>query len=207
MKPTLAFIILIAVIFILSFFHLKKDPVRSVQYILSKPKAILIQPLGDFDTKLAKQNLKALSKNHYGCQLLKPIPHFPTSYYKPRDRYRADSILKFLRYKYGPDTVVIALSRQDISTTKKLIKDWGIMGLAHSPGNVCVVSTYRLDKNKLSEQLYKVSIHELGHTQGLPHCPDTTCYMRDASGGNPLNYEKDFCPKCKKVMQLKGWKV
>lgn len=81
------------------------------------------------------------------------------------------------------------------------------MGLAHSPGNVCVVSTYRLYKNKLAEQLYKVSIHELDHIQGLPHCPDTTCYMRDASGSYPLNSENDFCAKCKKFMQLKGWKV
>ena len=207
MKHAFSCIILIVVICVLAFFLLKKDSASGVQYIISKPKVILIQPLGDFDTKLAKLNLKALSNNHYGCRLLKPIPHFPASYSKPRDRYRADSILKFLRYKYGPDTLVIALSRQDISATKKLIKDWGIMGLAHSPGNVCVVSAYRLVKDKLAEQLYKVSIHELGHTQGLPHCPDTTCYMRDASGGNPLNSENDFCAKCKKFMQLKGWKV
>ena len=54
-------------------------------------------------------------------------------------------------------------------------------------------------------QLFKVSIHELGHTQGLPHCAVKYCFMRDAEGRNPTNDEKDFCPACKTFLKQKGW--
>jgi len=29
--------------------------------------------------------------------------------------------------------------------------------------------------------------------------------MGDAEGGNPTNQEKEFCPKCKKVLIKAGW--
>lgn len=205
MKCILTILFTLILICIYSCTNFEIEPVRRVQFIISKPKVLLIQPLGDFNQSLAKENLKSLKKNFPSSRLLPSIPLFPNAYYKPRDRYRADSILKFTRYKYGIDTLMLLMTHRDISVTKNRIKDWGVMGLAHRPGNVCVVSTYRLDKSKLAEQLYKVSIHELGHTQGLPHCPIKSCYMRDASGGNPLDEEKGFCPSCKKVMENKGW--
>lgn len=54
-------------------------------------------------------------------------------------------------------------------------------------------------------QLFKVAIHELGHTEGLPHCPVKSCFMRDSEGRNPTNEEKEFYPKCKKQLIDKGW--
>lgn len=195
------------VIICLILFLVPKDIKRTVQFVVSKPRVLIIQPLGDFNRGLAKKNLANLKKNFPSSRLLQNINLPSVAYYQPRDRYRAYSILNYYRYRYGVDTILILMTHRDISVTKKLIKDWGIMGLAHSPGNVCVVSTYRLDKSKLEEQLYKVSIHELGHTQGLPHCPEKTCYMRDASGGNPLDEEKGFCSSCKKVMENKGWTI
>lgn len=207
MKRILLLLCICITICFTAYYYFQKEPLRRVQYIISKPRVLLIQPLGDFNSQLARENLKSLKKNFPSSRLLPTIPIFLSAYYKPRDRYRADSILKITRYKYGIDTLMILMTHRDISVTKNRIVDWGIMGLAHRPGNVCVVSTYRLDKNKLIEQLYKVSIHELGHTQGLPHCPIKSCYMRDASGGNPLDEEKDFCPSCKKVMENKGWRI
>jgi archaemetzincin len=81
------------------------------------------------------------------------------------------------------------------------------MGLGFCPGNVCVASTFRLSKKNLKEQFYKVAIHELGHTQGLPHCEDKSCFMRDAEGGNPLNEEHGFCEVCKLFLKSKGWEL
>jgi len=195
------------IICLLAYFLIPKDGKRTVQFIVSKPRVLIIQPLGDFNRGLAKENLTSLKKKFPSSRLLQNIKLPSAAYYQPRDRYRADSILNIYRYRYGIDTILLLMTHRDISVTKKRIKDWGIMGLAHSPGNVCVVSTYRLDKKKLIEQLYKVSIHELGHTQGLRHCPNTSCYMRDASGGNPLDEETGFCSDCKKVMEMKGWNI
>ena len=81
------------------------------------------------------------------------------------------------------------------------------MGLGYTPGQACVVSTYRLAASGRDSQLYKVAVHELGHTQGLQHCKDTTCFMRDAEGGNHLDAEKGFCPDCKRFLRNKGWRL
>ena len=53
----------------------------------------------------------------------------------------------------------------------------------------------------------KVVVHELGHTTGLPHCPDKTCYMRDAKGGDHSDNEKGFCENCKRHLAGNGWKL
>lgn len=62
------------------------------------------------------------------------------------------------------------------------MKDFGVMGLGYRPGKACVASSFRLNKENLDEQFYKIAIHELGHTQGLSHCPEKMCFMRSAEG-------------------------
>lgn len=125
-------------------------------------------------------------------------------FYAKRKRYRADSLISYLKHMPAPSHVIVGLTQQDISTTKGDIADWGVMGLGACPGNACVVSTFRLSKKNLSDQLFKVVIHEIGHTQGLQHCPIQTCYMRDAEGGNPTDQETGFCEKCKEVLASRG---
>ena len=137
--------------------------------------------------------------------LLKPIELPSSAFYKARNRYRADSIIAQLQRKSTKETVILALTGKDISTTKKGVGDWGIMGLGFRPGNACVASDFRLSGKEKLMQFFKVSIHEIGHTQGLPHCPVKTCFMRDAEGRNPTNEEVDFCPKCKEVLIGKGF--
>jgi len=79
------------------------------------------------------------------------------------------------------------------------------MGLGDQPGNACVLSTYRLSKTNLLSQLNKLALHELGHTQGLPHCDNQKCFMRDAEAGNHFDEETDFCDSCKSFLKRKGW--
>ena len=170
-------------------------------------KVIVIQPLGDFSNKHIKAIQDSL-KNINPHTILRQSESLPqNAYFKPRNRYRADSLLKYLKQFSGPDTVVIGLTYKDISTTKGQYKDWGVMGLGYCPGSACVVSTFRLKKETIASQFYKVCVHELGHTQGLPHCKEKTCFMRDAEGGNPVDEETDFCPSCKKHLIAKGWKL
>ena len=79
------------------------------------------------------------------------------------------------------------------------------MGLGLCPGNACIASSFRLSKTENMRQLFVISIHELGHTQGLSHCLLKTCFMRDAEGKNPTNEETEFCPKCKNYLVKRGW--
>jgi archaemetzincin len=170
-------------------------------------RVVVLQPLGNFSANEAKIVLEKIRQINPDV-ILRPAMPFPTeAYYKPRNRYRAEIILEHLSKNTGRDTVIAALSARDISTTKGDVYDWGVMGLGYRPGNACLISTFRLSPKNRREQFYKVVLHELGHTQGLPHCLDKTCLMRDAEGGNPLDDEKDFCASCKGSLVAQHWKL
>ncbi|PBQ33306.1 Zn-dependent protease [Sphingobacteriaceae bacterium] len=175
----------------------------------STEKVIIInvQPLGDFSAKQTSFIVNELKKVYSKVILNKPINFPKSAYYEPRKRYRADSLIKFLRGITEQDHVTIALTDKDISTTKGKVQDFGIMGLGYQPGRSCVVSTFRLAKQNLNTQFFKVAVHELGHTQGLPHCSVKTCYMRDAEGKNHLEEETCFCETCGKHLSDRGWKL
>ena len=177
------------------------------QSIRKAGKVIILQPLGDFSTQQAELVYKEVKSVNPNTFLRKPLPLPSTAYYPSRGRYRADSLIRYLARFGSADTVLAGLTGKDISTTKGQIKDWGVMGLGYCPGNACIISTYRLSKTDLDSQFYKVVMHELGHTEGLPHCMDMTCFMRDAEGGNPLNKEKGFCPVCKRFLISRGWNI
>ena len=170
-------------------------------------KVIVLQPLGDFQLNQAKKVLTQIKTINSDVVLRQNISFPENSFYKPRNRFRADSIIKNLRNQIGNDSVIVGLSNYDISTTKNGIKDWGVMGLGYKPGKACVVSDFRLSNKNKSEQFYKLVLHELGHTAGLPHCITKTCLMRDAKGRNPFDQEKDFCNNCKKFLKSKGWQL
>lgn len=174
---------------------------------MNPQKVIVIQPLGNFELEQSNKVLSEIKTINSNVVLRENIPFPENAYYKPRNRYRADSIIKSLKNKIGQDSVIVGLSNCDISTTKNGIKDWGVMGLGYRPGKSCVVSDFRLNAKNKSQQFYKLVLHELGHTAGLPHCKVKTCLMRDAEGGNPLDEEKDFCLNCNSYLKSKGWQL
>ncbi len=165
---------------------------------------VKIIPLGNIDKKTVDRLVKNLSVVLPATELVSAEPMPAHAYYKPRNRYRADSIIMWLRNRVVKDEIWIGITSQDISTTKADNPDSGVMGLGYQPGNSCVASDYRLKHKK---SLFKVAIHELGHTAGLPHCPEMNCYMRDAKGGNPTDEETGFCKSCKKHLLNKGWRL
>jgi len=139
-------------------------------------------------------------------------------------RYRADTLIRFLRDKDNKQNVgyILGLINEDISTTKytdfasKTIKkpenkykDWGIFGLGFRPGKSCIVSIFRLQKKVSKQQfisrLKKISCHEIGHNFGLPHCPNTDCIMQDAAETIKTidQVELHLCGACKNKIGLK----
>lgn len=175
------------------------------EYASHADRVIVIQPFDGFSPRLANHIYEDIRSLHRHVLLKAPIALPQQAFYAPRSRYRAELLIQYLSQWGSADTVVIGLTHKDISTTKGEVADWGILGLGYCPGVSCIVSTFRLSKADLLSQFYKVAVHELGHTQGLPHCPEKTCFMRDAEGGNPLNQEKGFCTSCKSFLAKKGW--
>ncbi|AZA90519.1 archaemetzincin-like protein [Chryseobacterium nakagawai] len=167
---------------------------------------ILIQPFRGIQSEKVKTVAEGIKKVYPNVKVLEAIDFPGNAYYKERNRYRADSTIKFLNTKTREGFVTIGLTSKDISVTKGKIKDFGVMGLGYRPGKACIASDFRVNKKNSDEQFYKIAIHELGHTQGLPHCPEKMCFMRDAEGKNPTNEETDFCKKCKTFLISKNWK-
>jgi archaemetzincin len=175
-------------------------------YLPPASRVFVIQPFSDMPTGQTNLIYKKMKDISPKTILRNAIPLPLSAYYSQRNRYCADSIINYLDHFGSADTVIIGLTTKDISTTKGKIIDWGVMGLGFQPGNACIVSTYRLSKTNLSDQLFKISLHELGHTQGLPHCKNKFCYMRDAEGGNHLDEETNFCASCRSFLESKGWR-
>ncbi|ASW76252.1 hypothetical protein IQ37_16755 [Chryseobacterium piperi] len=191
-------------IFLILLFSCSDTPKKSKKE--KKEIVILIQPFNDIKPERVRFVTAEIKKIYPNIKILDAIDLPENAYYKERKRYKADSIIKFLSEKTEDGFITIGLTSKDISTTKGKIKDFGIMGLGYRPGKACVASNFRLNHKKIDEQFFKIAIHELGHTQGLKHCPEKTCFMRSAEGKNPTDEEIDFCQKCKTFLKNKNWK-
>ena len=174
---------------------------------VSTPKkklSIHLQPMGDFSQQQAILLQKEM-KEHLCLGIGADIKvcsniELPAScLYKPRNRYWAGKLLDYLKTE-AKDTVTIGLTNKDISTSIHAQYNYGIMGLSLKPGNACIVSTFRM---KRKDDLWKVTIHELLHSRGLPHCKQDNprCIMQDAHGKNTFYMKQDICEDCKKRMK------
>lgn len=172
-----------------------------------QPIKISIQPFTDISKADVEYVYAELKKVYPNIEIKRSIDLPSSAFYSARNRYRADSIIHYLKRNTPKGYVTIGLTTKDISTTKNGVKDWGVMGLGYRPGRSCVASSFRLANDQKRTQLFKVAVHEIGHTQNLPHCSVKTCFMRDAEGGNPTNEEKEFCTDCKAHLIDRGWQL
>jgi archaemetzincin len=177
------------------------------------PAAIYIQPLGEAlpeeDVALVVQALRAFYGLDVRALPRRPLPE--AAYYAPRKRYRADRLLDHLAPLLPADGVrILGLTAADISTTKGKVYDWGVLGLASLDGKAGVISAFRChrkarDAAHARERLAKVAVHEIGHTQGLDHCPTRGCLMEDAGGQVvSTDREHDLCPRCRERLTALG---
>lgn len=175
-----------------------------------KAKPIVIfQPLAFNDTSTLQLIKDSVEKFYNVTVYIQPNTSFPDHiFYKPRQRYRADRIIHWLRMNM-PDSArtIVGITGKDVSTTKGEVYDYGVMGLGYRPGHACVVSTFRpaktaKDKNHLQQRLLKLVLHEMGHNFNLPHCPDEACFMVDAEGYMKLDEERYLCDSCSYKLRL-----
>ncbi|MDX5326126.1 MAG: matrixin family metalloprotease [Bacteroidota bacterium] len=164
----------------------------------SGPSTIGIQPYENIPEEWMTRITTSLERE-YGCKVVvldkKDLP--ASAFVRIKSpRYRADSIIRILK-RERPDSVdlILGITQKDISTTKyksrgivkepkSKYQDWGIFGLGYRPGPSCIISGFRLKGkgNKVTlDRLERVSIHEIGHNLGLPHCPNRGCVMEDAA--------------------------
>lgn len=154
---------------------------------ISGPASIAIQPFNGTSVDDIKAVESGIS-DYYNVNIeILPEKPLPTSaYYAPRNRHRAEALLEYLQ-GVSTHTRIVGLAAGDISTSKGMVRDWGIFGLGTIGGRTCVLSGFRLQREKVGrerylERLRRVANHELGHTFGLRHCTTSGCLMQDMGG-------------------------
>jgi archaemetzincin len=126
-----------------------------------------------------------------------------------KNRYSADLLLEFLDdVPATKGQKVMGIAEIDIVTEKNGNPRWGILGLGSIDGKTSVISTYRMRRKweggapepVVRARLAKISLHELGHTLGLDHCPNKGCIMEDGHGTvKTVDAETVLCPRCEKL--------
>jgi archaemetzincin len=137
-----------------------------------------------------------------------PVP--PESFEARRNQYNSTKILKEMLGDVPQDALkLLGVTNEDLCIPILTY----VFGEAQVGGTAAVVSLARLrqehygltpDRPLLLERLRKESLHELGHTFGLIHCPLRECVMYlsntvvdvDTRGG-------DFCRGCRTVVASK----
>ena len=170
---------------------------------------VCVYTLGTVNEDLQRTMMDSLRVHYPKCRMAGNIQLPDSALTTKRNdhrRYRADILNKVLSQYKSDSTIVVGLTQADIGLDNFRGRTHsGIMGLASGIGTgVAVLSSYRPHGYG---QLFSVILHELGHAQGLRHCPDIKCMMQNAKGGNPFCKTNVFCDKCKKYMESKHWKL
>jgi archaemetzincin len=131
--------------------------------------------------------------------------------YNPvRGQYHSTEILKrILQYPHAESWRVLGVTDADLYIPILTF----VFGEAQLGDTGAVVSTHRLrpefygmpqDPELLQERLLKEALHELGHTFGLPHCPDYLCVMSASHSVERIDLKQtDFCMACAGAAGLK----
>ncbi|MGM9693859.1 MAG: matrixin family metalloprotease [Alloprevotella sp.] len=169
---------------------------------------ICVYAFGKVSEELQRAMMDSLRKHYPQCRFAGHLPlpdEALTSRRKDHKRYRADLLNRILVAHKTKENLVIGLTQADIGLDDFRGRPHsGIMGLARGVGaGVAVFSSYR---PRDRAQLFSVMFHELGHAQGLRHCPDAACLMQNANGGNPFGRTHVFCEKCRRHMEARHWR-
>lgn len=171
------------------------------------PYRIAIASLGDLDPQLP-ETLRREIHRVFGLQAeVKTIPvNLAFAFDAGRQQYHSTPILQKLAESSPHDALkVLALVEVDLFIPILTY----VFGEAQIGGRACIVSTCRLNtgsgarclSEKTALRIVKESLHELGHTFSLRHCPDPTCLMHYCRGEADVDRKSDnLCRYCRVLL-------
>lgn len=133
------------------------------------------------------------------------------SYNSRRNQYQAPLFLTVLRRFMDPEKreKILGITDKDLYVHGLNF----VFGQAEFPGVFAVISLARLhqsyydlpeDRVLFLKRVIKEAVHELGHTFGLEHCPNSYCVMYFSNSLYDTDRKTDeFCQSCKsRIEQL-----
>jgi len=136
--------------------------------------------------------------------------NFEDSFNPDRNQYHSTVLIRHL-LSLNPDTEDKILGITSLDLYIPILTF--VFGEAQLKGTAAVVSSFRLrsefyglppDDQLLEERLLKESVHELGHTYGLIHCPFYECVMHSSTSVEEIDIKgADFCHVCQKTLLTK----
>lgn len=165
-------------------------------------------PIGSVPDETMELTAKALREHAPVDPIIEPRHGFPRHTRSSRPgAYKAIELLGWLDQLAIPRTgKIMGVTDADIVTPKGKHPIWGILGMGSIDGRCSVISTYRMERKwerggappgLVRERLWKIAIHELGHTLGLDHCPKVGCIMEDGHGTvKTVDRDTALCDDC-----------
>lgn len=149
--------------------------------------------------------LAARLERTFGTAVTQRPPGFdPDTAFDPdRGQYDSRALLtQLLRHAPEGDGRLLGVTAVDLYIPVLTF----VFGEAQLDGRAAVVSCHRLDNTLyglppdprlLFERLVKESVHELGHTHALLHCPDDRCVMASSTYVEQIDLKSaEFCDRC-----------
>ena len=150
--------------------------------------------LGKFKNELSN------SFPEFALEKMRPLPDPSEAYDSLRGQYHSTRLLVLLEHhlRTVPADRLLGVTAFDLFVPGMNF----VFGEARCPGYVAVISTKRLkpsprDQGLFRDRVLKESVHEIGHTQGLKHCPDPLCVMHFSEHiGDTDRKSATFCKEC-----------
>ncbi len=167
-------------------------------------KRLFLLSVGELEARVL-EGIGVQLANHFGtpCQVLPQVLDPQFAFHPERGQYHSSEILAAMQPFVGNNCWrLLGVTNQDLYIPILTF----VFGEAQMGGPCAVVSTYRLrqqfyglphDENMLFDRLLKESVHELGHTLDLTHCPDYRCAMASSHAVEWIDLKANsFCAAC-----------
>jgi archaemetzincin len=167
-----------------------------------------ILSIGKVDSQIIeriRESLNTIFPKTTLAPMTKPLPTPEEAYDEKRQQYNTDIMLDRIRNHTEKEKnldKILAIADCDIFAPRLSF----VFGKAEYPGKIALISLHRLrqefyGKNPNTElfleRSVKESVHELGHTLGLRHCPNPFCVMYFSNSIFETDRKQSlFCSKC-----------
>jgi len=183
--------------------------ISASSYTIEMERIITIVPIDDIESWILDDLTKRLEAT-FSCRtkIHKTIPLAQKAYNPGRNQYYSSHIFQDLHRHLTPSKheKVLAIVNVDLYVPQLNF----VFGEAELGGHFAIISLSRLhqsfyglseNKTLFLERALKEAVHELSHTYGLSHCPDSKCVMHFSN--SLLDTDKksaSFCSNCKNLL-------